>query len=122
MKYIRPITTTVLTVFLILIMGFGSVVHALSNECVGGHCIDHMATSVEAQHANHGLVASSEDGQHEPDSAAHEGCNPFLCSVPALTTQTSESKFNQAAVVSASQVTNLSTLNEPDNPDRPPNT
>ncbi|WP_298855672.1 hypothetical protein [uncultured Ruegeria sp.] len=121
MTYIRPLTTTVLTVFLILVMGLGNVAHALASECVGGHCIEHMATSVEAQHADHGLVAPGEDGQHEPDTSAHEGCNPFLCNVLALTTPAFETKSNQAAVVLALRATSLSTLNEPDNPDRPPN-
>lgn len=121
MKYIRPLTTTVLTVFLILTMGLGNVAHALANERVGGHCIDHMATSVEAQHADHGLFAPSEDAQHEPDSAAHEECNPFLCNALALITPTYETKLSQVAVVLALQVTSLSTLNEPDNPERPPN-
>lgn len=103
-------------------MGLGNVAHALASECAGGHCIDHVATSVGAQHDDHRLVAPSEDRQHEPDSSAHEGCNPFLCNVLALTTQAFETKPNQAAVELALRATSLSTLNEPDNPDRPPNT
>lgn len=103
-------------------MGFGNVAHALANECVRGHCIEHMATSVEAQHADHELVAPSEDGQREPDRSANEGCNPFLCNVLALTTPVFETEPNRAAVVLALQAASLSTLSEPDNPDRPPNT
>ncbi|WP_299669360.1 hypothetical protein [uncultured Ruegeria sp.] len=108
--------------FLILFVGLGSVVHALPNECVGGRCIDHMATSVEVQHANDVSAAHNEDGKHEPDSAADEGCNPSLCNVLAFTAPASETKLNQAAVVLALQVKSLSKLNEPDNPDKPPNT
>ncbi len=102
-------------------MGFGNVAHALASECVGGHCIDHMATSVEVQHANHELVAPSEDRQHESDSTAHEGCNPFLCNVLALTAQDFQTTPNRSVIVAVWQASNLSTLNEPGNPDRPPN-
>ena len=90
----------------------------MSQNCAGGHCEDHLSKSVDAHYADH---ASTEDIQHDPDDMTHEGCNPFLCHVLALTSQYSEAEFEHSETVLGWQVVHLSALEEPDNPDRPPN-
>ncbi|MFY2825143.1 hypothetical protein [Ruegeria sp. MALMAid1280] len=121
MKFARAITALLLVALLVLMTGLGDRAHAMFENCNGGHCAYHLHMSAGDHHAGHASVAPGEGAPHQPDGAAHEGCNPFLCNVIALATPASETKLNQSAAVLAWQVTSLSTLDEPDNPDRPPN-
>jgi hypothetical protein len=52
---------------------------------------------------------------------AHEDCNPLLCNFLALTWVSSEAVFDQSEAALAWQVSSHAALEEPDNPDRPPN-
>lgn len=101
--------------------GLGSAAHALSKNCAGGHCDDHASMSVDMHHADHASVEPTGSVPQGTDGVAHEGCNPFLCHVLALSSQYSEATFDQSETVLGWQVGHLSTLEEPDNPDRPPN-
>ena len=111
-----------LVVLLVLMTGLGDRAHAMLENCNDGRCEHHLHTPVVEHRAGHVSAAPSEDAQHEPDSATHEGCNPFLCNALMLTTQDSQTTPSRSGIALAWQITSLSTLNEPDNPDRPPNT
>ncbi len=121
MKFARTITATLLVVLLGLMTGLGDRAHVMLENCNGGHCESHVHTSVVGHHVNHASVSPSGSAPHEPDGTTHEGCNPFLCNVAALTAQDFQATPDQRVIVAAWQASNLSTLNEPDNPDRPPN-
>ncbi len=121
MKIARSITATLLVVLLGLMTGLGDRAHAMLENCNGGPCVYHLHTSVVEHNADHASVTLSEGSQHDPGSATNGGCNPFLCNVLALKMQNSATNPDQSDTVLAWQVTNLSALNEPDNPDRPPN-
>lgn len=55
------------------------------------------------------------------DAMAQDECNPFLCNVLALSLQSCEVIFDKSDAVLAWQVSSLSALEEPGNPERPPN-
>lgn len=101
--------------------GLGGVAHALSNDCANGHCVDHMTATATEHHAGHLSGEASEFGPLGSNGMEHDECNQFLCNVLALTLVSSEAVFNQSEATLAWQVSSLSTLEEPDNPDRPPN-
>jgi hypothetical protein len=106
---------------LLLITGLGGPAHALSNDCANGHCDDHM-TAIMAEHQAMNVSGEGADTtQHGSNGMEHEDCNPFLCYVLALTSMSTEAVFDQSATTLIWQVTSLSTLEEPENPERPPN-
>lgn len=121
MKIARTITATLLVVLLSLMTGLGDRAHAILEKCNGGHCENHLHASVVDHHVDHASVSPSGGAPHEPDGTMHEGCNPFLCNAAALMAQDIQATPNRSVIVVAWQASNLSTLNEPDNPDRPPN-
>lgn len=55
------------------------------------------------------------------DAMEHDECNPFLCNAFALTVQPFKVTFERSEIVLAWQVSNLSALEEPGSPERPPN-
>lgn len=122
MEYIRSTISTLLTLSLILFVGLGTAAHALSDASVGGHCLDHIGMDGGMYHNDHVLTDPNGEVRHTPDSPQQEECNPFLCSVLALTTQISETKLDRSAVALTPEFAGLATLDVPDHPDRPPNT
>lgn len=102
--------------------GLGSAAHALSENCVGGPCDTHMHMPA-GEHQADGSASGdhSDDVSHQSDGSVHEGCSPFLCHVLAITPQYSEATFDHSETVMGWQVGRLSTLQEPEHPDRPPN-
>lgn len=117
----RPIYSAMLVCLLTLTIGFGSVAHALSKDCVGGHCDNRMSSSAQVHPGSDTALKSAFGGTHEPESTEHDGCNPYLCLVLALASPHSEETFDYSETVLGWQVRHLMTLEEPDNPDRPPN-
>lgn len=110
-----------LVLALLLMTGLGSAANALSNDCANGHCDDHMTATVIERHAGHVLGEATDGGQQGSNGMVHDDCNPFLCNILALTFVSPEAVFEQSKAALAWQVSSLSTLEEPDNPDRPPN-
>ncbi len=110
-----------LVALLVLMTGLGGAAHALSNDCANGHCNDHMTATSTEHHAGHLSGEATDSGPLGWNGMEHDECNPFLCNVLALTSQSSEAVFDQSEVALAWQVSSLSTLEEPDSPDRPPN-
>ncbi len=72
-------------------------------------------------HTGHDLGESTGSTPLGSDGIEHDECNPFLCNSLVLILQTSDAVFGQSDAVLGWQVGHLSTLEEPDNPDRPPN-
>ncbi|WP_164662118.1 hypothetical protein [Tropicibacter sp. Alg240-R139] len=103
--------------------GLDGTAHALSRDCANGHCADHTTTVVVVAdyHADHVPGESTDNGQHGSHDMVHDDCNPFLCNALALTSASSEAVFDQSEAALAWQISSLSTLEEPDNPYRPPN-
>ena len=93
----------------------------MSQDCSGGHCDDHASTSLDAHVSGHNFVELSGDATHDPDEMAHDGCDQFLCHALDLTLPQSKVTFDHSKTVLGWRVRHLSTLNEPENPDRPPN-
>ncbi len=110
-----------LAALLILGTGLGGAAHALSNDCVNGHCDDHMTATATEHHAGHLPREATDSGPLGSNGMENDECNPFLCNVLALTSVFSEATFDQSEAALAWQVSSLSTLEEPDNLDRPPN-
>lgn len=96
-------------------------VHALSEDCINGHCDTHMSMTVEDHHLGHVSGQPTGGPPLEPGGFEHDGCNPALCHVLVLTSQHSFATCDQSEADLAWQVSSLSTLEEPNNPDRPPN-
>lgn len=111
----------VLIALLVLMTGLGGTAHALSRDCANGHCVDHTTTVVADHHTDHVPGEATDNGQHGSNDIVHDDCNPFLCNALALTSVSSEAVLDQSEAALAWQVSSLSTLEEPDNPDRPPN-
>jgi hypothetical protein len=101
--------------------GLGGAVHALSNGCANGHCDDHVTANVTEHHTEPVSGDATDSSQHGSHDMVHDDCNPFLCNVLALTLEASQEDFDQSKAALAWQVSSLSTLEDPDNPDRPPN-
>lgn len=101
--------------------GLGSAAHALSMGCVGGHCDEQMVMPEVEYHAGHALGEATGSTPLGPDGMEHDECNPFLCNSLALILLTPDAVFDQSETVLGWQVGHLSTLEEPSNPDRPPN-
>lgn len=111
----------VLVALLVLMTGLGGAAHALSNDCSNGQCDDRMTTIESEHHADHVPGETTENPHHGAHGMEHDECNPFLCSVLALTTASSEAVFDQSKAALVWQVSSLAALEEPDDPDRPPN-
>jgi len=121
MAWVRHITSMVLVALLVLMMGLGGAAHALSNDCANGHCDDHMTATATEHHTGHVLGEATDRGSLGSNGMEHDDCNPFLCNALALTLVSSDAVFDQSEATLAWQASSLSTLKEPDNPDRPPN-
>lgn len=121
MKSFLNITSTLLVVFLFLLTGLGSAALALSKDCLGGHCNDHMNMTVAEHQPGHAPGEASIGVPDKSNGVEHDECNPFLCNVLVLMSLSSKATFVQSDAVLAWQVASLSTHEEPDNPDRPPN-
>ncbi|WP_165759709.1 hypothetical protein [Falsiruegeria litorea] len=102
--------------------GLGGVAHALSKDCVGGHCDDHLVMEMQESHVGHASGKPTDSASNGSNGMEPDECNPFLCNALALTFPDSEVSFDQSEAALAWLVTSFSTLNEPENPDRPPNT
>lgn len=72
----------------------------------------------QLDHAQGRIATSVPPGS---DAMAHDECNPFLCNALALTVQPFKIIFEKSGIVLAWQVSSLSALEEPGNPERPPN-
>lgn len=121
MKCLRNITSILLVVLLVFMTGLSSASHALSMGCVGGHCDEHKVMPVVENHTGHALGELTSSTLLGSDGIEHDECNPFLCNSLTLILLTSDAVFDQSEAVLGWQVGHLSTLEEPDNPDRPPN-
>jgi len=120
-KHFQIITSTLLGLALVVMTGLGGAAHALSIDCANGHCDDHMTVNATEHHAGHVSGEATDSGPLGSNGMEHDECNPFLCNVLALTLASSEAVFDQSEAALAWQVSSLATLEEPDNPDRPPN-
>lgn len=114
-------SSALLIAFLSLTLGLGGTAHAMSRDCSGGHCSDHTPTPVDGHYPAHVATVSTGEVSHDQDGASHERCNPFLCHVLILASQYSETPVDHSTTILGWYVSHLSTLEEPDNPDRPPN-
>lgn len=121
MALTQRITSMVLVSLLVLMTGLGGAAHALSNDCANGHCDDHVTVNATEHHAGHLPGKATDSGPLGSNGMEHDECNPFLCNVLALTLASSEAVFDQSEAALAWQVSGLAALEEPDNPDRPPN-
>lgn len=121
MKCFWNITSTLLVVFLFLTTGLGGAAHALSNDCVYGHCDEHVTETEKEHHTGHVVEGATDSAPHGSNSMEHDECNPFLCNVLALDLPFSDAVFYWSKAALAWQITSFSALEEPDNPDRPPN-
>ena len=113
---LQRMISVVLAVILVLLTGFASVAHDMPLNCNDGHC-DEVQSSERSPH----LDRLSPTGHHETDGADHDGCNPFLCNLMLLASETSDASPDQFEQVLNWQVSELSALREPEHPDRPPN-
>ncbi len=116
----RAISVLVISVLCIW-LGLGSTAHALSTGCIGGECGGDADLAVENLHFGHATVMMAKDVPQDPDSAPTDGCGPLLCKVFLLNTQRLVAKFDQTDIVLVWQLRQLSALEEPETPDRPPN-
>ena len=98
--------------------GFGGAAHALSNDCVNGHRDDQIAVTAAEHHAGHLSVEATDSG---PLGMVHDDCNPLLCNVLAINSPSSKAVIDQSEAAATWQVGSLAALEDPDNPDRPPN-
>jgi hypothetical protein len=106
---------------LILVSGLGGASHALSPDCANGHFDDHVIEAVTEHLAGHVPDDATDSASRGSQHIEQDNCNPLLCSVAALTLSSSEAVFHPTETAVAWQVSSLSTLEEPENPDRPPN-
>lgn len=118
MKCVRYISTMMLAALLVLMTGLGGAAHALTNHCVSEHCDEQMSRMVAEHHVDH---VSGDVTDRIPHGLEHSDCNSFLCSVFALMLTSFEAVFDPSETAFVWQVSSLSTLEAPDNPDRPPN-
>lgn len=121
MTRVQQIISAFLVAWLVFLTGLGSSVHAMSNGCIGGQCEDHLQMPVESGHDAHALAEAVSGGHHPVGETEHEGCNPFLCQALALTSKHFETVSIEVVAALEWHVGHLSTLEEPNNPDRPPN-
>lgn len=121
MNWFREITSALSVALLIFAAGLGGAAHALSKDCTGGHCDNAMSMIAEDHHAGHSPGEQADRVALGSNGMEHDECNPFLCNALVLALQSCEAVFDQSEAALAWQVTSLSTLEEPDNPDRPPN-
>jgi len=102
--------------------GLGDTAHAMSKDCVGGHCDSQMPIPREPHHIDHAdVLGSSPDTSPASNNAGHDGCDPFYCHVPVLMSDSSSTHFTQFETVLAWHVVQMSALEPVDTPDRPPN-
>lgn len=118
---LRHIISLMLVSLLVLMTGLSGATHALSNDCAIGHCDDLERINAMEHRAGHFSGESTETTTHGPHDLAYDECNPFLCNALALTLVSSKMVLDQSEAVLAWQVSSLAALEEPDNPDRPPN-
>lgn len=121
MKAIRHATSVLVIAVLCVSLGLGSAAHALSTGCIGGHCGDYTDVSVDKLHLGHTPIMLAKDAPQEPDSTATEGCNLLLCSALLPWSLRPVAKIDPSETVLVWQIGQLSALEEPETPDRPPN-
>lgn len=119
LRTLRNITATLLVLLLVLMTGLGDAAHALSTDCANVHCDDHMI--VTDHYVEQGSGEATNSVSRGSNGTEQDECNPFLCNALVLTLGSSETVFDKSEATLAWQVSSLSTLEEPVNPDRPPN-
>ncbi len=117
---IRRYSIVLLVSVLVILTGFGTVAHALSNGCVGLHCEDHMQSAKHTVEAMNIGDMSTSNGHHEPESSGTGECNPTLCQADVLLSQNREAAQDQRDIDAEVQTGAQAKLNEPDSPYRPP--
>lgn len=115
------ITSLILVALLVFMTGLGGKAHALSQEHANAHCGTHMIVPVAEHHVGYALEEATDSVSNGSSGQQHAECNPILCNALALMLCSSEVAFDHSEAVLAWQVTGFATLDEPDNPDRPPN-
>ncbi|MBA84199.1 MAG: hypothetical protein CML60_05600 [Rhodobacteraceae bacterium] len=110
-----------LAAVLVVVTGLSGPAHALSGDCAGGHCAEHVHMSADTQNAGHAAMDFAGQVPSDSGGAGHEGCNPFLCNVLAVALFHSDVIFAPSKTTRMWHVALLSSLEEPNNPDRPPN-
>ncbi|MGH1356751.1 MAG: hypothetical protein ACRBBS_16960 [Thalassovita sp.] len=121
MKAVRHAISVLMMTVLCFSLGLGSAAHALSTGCIGGHCDGGADVSVDNHHIGHTPFMMAKEVLQDSDSAATDGCSPLLCNVLLLNSERSVAEFDQTETILAWQIKQLSPLEEPETPDRPPN-
>lgn len=93
--------------------GLVGTAHAMPANCDQTQCDAHHAVSSGAAH--------SDAPSDEANPAHHDDCGLHLCHVLALSARQMDEIAHQSEADLGSRVRHLSTLDEPDGPDKPPN-
>jgi hypothetical protein len=117
---IRRYSLVLLIGFLVTLTGFGNIAHALSNDCIGLHCEDHILPNEHSAVAKSSGDVSFPSHHHAPESSRTEECNPFICQAVVLLHQNAEAAQGQRDIDPEFQVRAQAKLNEPDSLYRPP--
>lgn len=118
----RRYSLVLLVSVLVILTGFGTVAHALSNGCIGLHCKDHIQSTehVAAENDSGDKSTSSKSNHHDPDSSGTGECNPSLCQAVVLLAQNNGALLGDREIDPEFQIGALTELTEPESPYRPP--
>jgi hypothetical protein len=121
-RLFENITTVLIVAVLVMVTGFGSSVQALMADCANGHCDAHRAVATHEGHADQMVMEHTGADFSNEDRVQADECCTFLCNGLAYSPVPSALAHRQFAAVSGWPIVPLSPLNEPQSPDRPPNT
>jgi hypothetical protein len=121
-RFFEHITTVLSVAVLVLVTGFGSSVQALMADYGNGHCDAHSAVAMHEGHADQMVMEHTGADWSNEDRVQADDCCTFLCSGLAFSPVHSVLAHRQFAALPGWPIVHLSPLNEPQGPDRPPNT
>ena len=120
MPLLRHMLSALAILLLTLVIGVGDAAHALSQDSSGGHCAEHMVQG----DANMGHSSQVTDPMGIPSGAGtylkDDGCCSAFCQVLVFLPRQSDAPVPEPATLTTWQVDDLSALEGPESPDRPP--
>lgn len=120
MPLLRHMLSALAILLLTLVIGVGDAAHALSQDSSGGHCAEHMVQGDMTMALTDPAVEPAGMPSGAGTYLMDDGCCSAFCQVLVFLPRQSDAPVPEPATLTTWQIDDLSALEGPESPDRPP--